>query len=125
MGYWEPDYEPQNHRCDRAIPRHPAGRRGPDRGFGGGGRRVLHRDLDRGVDRQADRLREIPGEMLPGLIRCRMRRGRISRISPTIWTYSNPASIANLSASIIGNVFGFKPLKALRAGRYADAGCIH
>src|SRR5258707_3837829 len=25
-----------------------------------------------------------------------------------------PGSIANLSASIIGNVFGFKPLKALR-----------
>jgi ribulose 1,5-bisphosphate carboxylase large subunit-like protein len=27
-----------------------------------------------------------------------------------------PGSIANLTASIIGNVFGFKPLKALRLG---------
>ena len=27
---------------------------------------------------------------------------------------SRPNSIVNLSASIIGNVFGFKPLKALR-----------
>ncbi|MGY3465594.1 ribulose 1,5-bisphosphate carboxylase large subunit-like protein [Bradyrhizobium sp. LM6.11] len=30
-----------------------------------------------------------------------------------------PGSIANLSASIIGNVFGFKPLKALRLGGHA------
>src|SRR6202165_3078555 len=31
-------------------------------------------------------------------------------------------SIANLSASIIGNVFGFKPLKALRLGDMRGAG---
>ena len=38
----------------------------------------------------------------------------ISPISPTISICSKNGSIANLSASIIGNVFGFKPLKALR-----------
>ncbi|WP_431267125.1 hypothetical protein [Dankookia sp. P2] len=33
-----------------------------------------------------------------------------------------PGSIVNLSASIIGNVFGFKPLKALRLEDHAAAG---
>ena len=30
------------------------------------------------------------------------------------WICSKPGSIANLTASIIGNVFGFKAVKALR-----------
>ena len=33
-------------------------------------------------------------------------------------------SIANLTASIIGNVFGFKPLKALAPGRHAHSRCV-
>ena len=63
MGYWEPDYHAQGHRHHRAVPRHAAGRGRSDRGVGGGRRRILDRDLDRGVDRPADGGGEIPRQM--------------------------------------------------------------
>ena len=54
----------EGHRRHRAVPGHAAGRRRSDRGVRGGGRRILHRDLDRGVDRPPDRLREVSRQVL-------------------------------------------------------------
>ena len=47
-------------------------------------------------------------------IPCRTRRGNILLISPMISTCSNRAPSPISRPRIIGNVFGFKPLKALR-----------
>ena len=47
-------------------------------------------------------------------IRCPAARASISRYIAYDLDLFEPGSIVNLSASIIGNVFGFKPLKALR-----------
>ena len=52
------------------VPHHPAGRRRSDRSRRGSGRRVEHRDLDGGVDRSADRLRQLPRQGLQGRSRC-------------------------------------------------------
>ena len=114
MGYWEPDYAAEGHRHHRAVPHHAAGRRRSDRSRGGGRRRILDRDLDGGVDRPADRLREIPRQVLPRRSRAERARASISPTSPTTSTCSSRARSPTSSASIIGNVFGFKPLKALR-----------
>jgi ribulose-bisphosphate carboxylase large chain len=46
--------------------------------------------------------------------RCPAAKTSISPTSPTTSILFEEGSIANLTASIIGNVFGFKPLKALR-----------
>ena len=74
----------------------------------------LDRDLDRGVDRPADRLRQLPRQGLPRRSGARHSRASTSPTSPTTSILFEAGSIANLTASIIGNVFGFKPLKALR-----------
>ena len=73
-----------------------------------------HRHLDRGLDRPADRLRHIAPRPTRSS-RCRRRRRaavlRLDRL--------RPRSVRGRldrqpDRSIIGNVFGFKPLKALR-----------
>ena len=63
MGYWEPDYDAQGHRHHRAVPGDAAGRCRSDRGVGGGGRRILDRDLDGGVDRPSHRGGKISRQM--------------------------------------------------------------
>ena len=96
----------------------PSGSRPRRASTRGGGRRrrrrVVHRHVDRGVDRPPHRLRELPGQVL---------QGRAGPGNPTTSTIAYIAhdmdlfeegSIANLTSSIIGNVFGFKALKALR-----------
>ena len=59
MGYWEPDYEPKDTDVIALFRITP--QPGVDRGRGRGGRggRIVHRDLDRGVDRPPDRLRTL------------------------------------------------------------------
>ena len=52
--------------------------------------------------------------MLTASIRCRTRRAQYFAYIAYDLDLFESGSIANLSASIIGNVFGFKPLKALR-----------
>ena len=83
------------------------------RSRGRGCRRILNRDLDRGVDRPADGLRKLPRQgfrvdPVPGA------PGQYFAYIAYDLDLFEPGSIANLTASIIGNVFGFKPLKALR-----------
>ena len=118
MGYWDARLRAQGHRRPRGLPHHPAGRRGA-RGGGRGRRgRVLHRDLDRGVDRPAHRLRALPGQGATASSRCRDGPGYDAGQYFAYIAYDldlfEEGSIANLTASIIGNVFGFKALKALR-----------
>ena len=114
MGYYEPDYHAERHRYHRPLPRHAAGRRGPDRGFSRGRGRILDRHLDGGVDRSPDgNARNIAASAIrvdpvPGA------EGQYFAYIAYDLDLFEPGSIANLSASIIGNVFGFKPLKALR-----------
>ena len=114
MGYWEPDYEPKDTDIIACFRVTPAGRRRSDRGLGGGRGRIVDRDLDRGVDRPPDGLREISRPNAFALTRCPNAPGQYFAYIAYDLDLFEPGSIANLSASIIGNVFGFKPLKALR-----------
>jgi ribulose-bisphosphate carboxylase large chain len=113
MGYWEPDYEPKITdviACFRVTPQD-------------------------GVD-PIEAAAAVAGESSTAtwtvvwtdrLTACEKYRAKCFRIEPvpnapgSHFAYIaydldlfEPGSIANLSASIIGNVFGFKPLKALR-----------
>ena len=113
MGYFEPDYEPKDTdiiACFRVTPQE-------------------------GVD-PTEAAAAVAGESSTAtwtvvwtdrLTACEKYRGKCYRIDPVpgaegqYFAYIaydldlfEPGSIANLTASIIGNVFGFKPLKALR-----------
>ncbi len=113
MGYWQPDYEPKDTdiiACFRVTPQE-------------------------GVD-PVEASAAVAGESSTAtwtvvwtdrLTACDKYRGKCYRVDPVpnapgsyfaFIAYDldlfEPGSIANLSASIIGNVFGFKPLKALR-----------
>jgi ribulose-bisphosphate carboxylase large chain len=113
MGYWEPDYEPKITdviACFRVTPQD-------------------------GVD-PIEAAAAVAGESSTAtwtvvwtdrLTACEKYRAKCFRVDPvpnapgSHFAYIaydldlfEPGSIANLSASIIGNVFGFKPLKALR-----------
>src|SRR3954453_2491873 len=52
----------QGLRHPRSVPGHAAARRRPGRGRGGGGRRILRGDLDRGLDRPPDRPPQLPAQ---------------------------------------------------------------
>ena len=113
MGYWEPDYEPKDTdiiACFRVTPQD-------------------------GVD-PVEASAAVAGESSTAtwtvvwtdrLTACEKYRAKCFRVDPVpnaegqYFAYIaydldlfEPGSIANLTASIIGNVFGFKPLKALR-----------
>jgi ribulose-bisphosphate carboxylase large chain len=113
MGYWEPDYEPKITDVIAVF-------------------RVTPQD---GVD-PIEASAAVAGESSTAtwtvvwtdrLTACEKYRAKCYRVDPvpnapgSYFAYIaydldlfEPGSIANLSASIIGNVFGFKPLKALR-----------
>ena len=79
MGYYAARLRTQGHRRAGRVPHHAAARR-PARGSGRRGRRrILHRDLDGGLDRPAHRLRPLPGQVLPGRARAGPR-GRVHRL---------------------------------------------
>ena len=115
MGYWEPDYEPKDTDVIALFRITPQDGVDPEEAAAAVAGEMLDRDLDRGLDRPADGLRKVPRQGLPG-------RSGAQRPAPSQYfayiAYDldlfEPGSIANLTASIIGNVFGFKPLKALR-----------
>ena len=113
MGYWEPDYEPKDTDIIALF-------------------RVTPQD---GVD-PIEASAAVAGESSTAtwtvvwtdrLTACEKYRGKCYRVEPVpnapgsyfAWIAYDldlfePGSISNLAASIIGNVFGFKPLKALR-----------
>ena len=114
MGYWDPDYEPKDTDVLCAFRDHAAGGRRRDRGRRRGRGRVLDGDLDRGVDGPPDALRALPGQGLPRRRGARHAAASTSRKIAYDIDLFEEGSIANLTSSIIGNVFGFKALKALR-----------
>ena len=113
MGYWEPDYEPKETDIISLF-------------------RITPQD---GVD-PVEAAAAVAGESSTAtwtvvwtdrLTACEKYRAKAYRVDPVpnspgqYFAYIaydldlfEPGSIANLTASIIGNVFGFKPLKALR-----------
>lgn len=113
MGYWEPDYEPKETDVISLF-------------------RITPQD---GVD-PIEAAAAVAGESSTAtwtvvwtdrLTACEKYRAKAYRVDPVPNTDDQyfayiaydldlfePGSIANLTASIIGNVFGFKPLKALR-----------
>ena len=113
MGYWEPDYEPKDTDVIALFRVTPQDGVDPIEAARGGRRRILDRDLDRGVDRPADRGGEISRQVLSRRSGAELAGQYFAYIAYDLDLFE-PGSIANLSASIIGNVFGFKPLKALR-----------
>ena len=66
------------------------------------------------MDRPPDALRALPGQGLPRRRGPRRARASTSRCIAYDIDLFEEGSIANLTSSIIGNVFGFKALKALR-----------
>ena len=113
MGFWDPDYEPSDTDILCAFRITPQDGVDADRGRCGRRGRVVDRDVDGRVDRPPDPVRALPGQGLSS------RRGAggagqyIALIAYDIDLFEE-GSIANLTSSIIGNVFGFKALKALR-----------
>ena len=113
MGYWQPDYQPKDTDVLALF-------------------RITPQE---GVD-PAEAAAAVAGESSTAtwtvvwtdrLTACDMYRAKAYRVDPVPGTPGQyfayiaydldlfePGSIANLTASIIGNVFGFKPLKALR-----------
>ena len=113
MGYWEPDYEPKDTDVLALF-------------------RITPQD---GVDPE-EAAAAVAGESSTAtwtvvwtdrLTACEKYRAKAYKVEPVpgspgqYFAYIaydldlfEPGSIANLTASIIGNVFGFKPLKALR-----------
>src|SRR6202044_2291153 len=113
MGYYEPDYEPKDTdviACFRVTPQEGVDPIEASAAVAGESSTATLTVV--GTDR---------------LTACEKYRGKCFRVDPVpggegqYFAYIaydldlfEPGSIANLTASIIGNVFGFKPLKALR-----------
>jgi ribulose-bisphosphate carboxylase large chain len=72
-----------------------------------------HRHLDGGVDRPPDRLRQLPRQGLQGQPVPGNPGQYFAWVAYDIILFEE-GSIANITASLIGNVFSFKPLKAAR-----------
>ncbi len=111
--YWMPDYTPKAHRYPGVFQDHPATRRAPRRSRRRRGRRVFHRHLDHGMDRPADRPRLLQGSRLriedvPGDDTC-----FYAFVAYPIDLFEE-GSVVNVFTSLVGNVFGFKAIRALR-----------
>ena len=115
MGYWEPDYVPKDTdiiALFRVTPQDGVDLIEAGRRWG----RILRRDLDRGVTDGSCGRRRYRARVIPRRSGAEIH-GAIFRlnIALTISTCSR-MDRSQLSASIIGNVFGFKRrLKALRS----------
>ena len=114
MGYWKPTTSRRTPTCWPRSGSRRSRASTPIEAAARGGRRILDGDLDGGVDRPADRARALPGQGLRRRAGARAPRASIiAQIAYDIDLFEE-GSIANLTSSIIGNVFGFKALKALR-----------
>ncbi len=112
-GLLEPRLCSKGHRRPGDVSGSRPGRCRGDRGRCGRGRRVLHGHLDGRLDRPVDGLRSLSGQGLSCRPGSRLTGQYFAYIAYDLDLFE-PGSIANVTASIIGNVFGFKPLKALR-----------
>ena len=113
MGYWQPDYEPKDTDILCAFRITPQAGVDPVEAAAAVAGESSHRDMDGGLDRSAHRLRALPGKVLQGGPVPNTDGQYIAWIAYDLDLFEE-GSIANLTSSIIGNVFGFKPLKALR-----------
>jgi ribulose-bisphosphate carboxylase large chain len=109
MGYWDGDYEPKDTDILALFRITPQDGVDPIEAAAAVAGEST-RDLDRGVDRPPDRLRQYRAKAyrvdpVPGA-------GPVLRYVAYDLDLFEEGSIANLTASIIGNVFSFKPLKA-------------
>ncbi len=122
MGYYDADYEPKDTDILAVFRVTPQPGVDPIEAARRGRRRVLDRDLDGGVDRPAHRQRATTRPSATGWTRCPGREGEyIAYIAYDLDLFEE-GSIANLTSSIIGNVFGFKALQGAAAGGHADPG---
>src|SRR6516225_6143260 len=97
------------------VPTRTARRCRTRRSCGRCSRRVFHSQLDGGLDGSANPFRTLSGEMLSG--GSDPRHGSVYglySLRPRPFRGGLDCPIANLTSSIIGNVFGFKALKSLR-----------
>ena len=80
MGYWEPDYEPKDTDVIALFRVTPQDGVDPIEASAAVAGEVVDRDLDGGVDRPADRLREVPRQVLPGRPGARTRPRPVLRL---------------------------------------------
>ena len=113
MGYWQPDYEPKDTDILALFRITPQDGVDPEEAARRRGRRILDRNLDGGLDRPADGVRPLSRQSLSGRSGARSPGQYFAYIAYDLDLFEQ-GSIANLTSSIIGNVFGFKALKALR-----------
>src|ERR1700722_2623641 len=113
MGYWEPEYEPKDTDILAVFRITPQdGVEAPEAAAAVAGESstatwtVVWTDRLTACDRY--RAKAYRGDPVPG------SPGQYFAYIAYDLDLFEPGSIANLSASVIGNVFGFKPLKALR-----------
>ena len=112
MGYWDADYDPKD--TDTCVYSESPRRTGSiHRSRRRGGRRVQHGHLDGGVDRSAHGLRQLSSQGVQGRARAQHQGQYFAWVAYDIILFEE-GSIANMTASLIGNVFSFKPLKAAR-----------
>ena len=114
MGYWEPDYEPKDTRRARAFRITPQDGVDPDEAAAAV---AGESSTATWTVVWTDRLTAceiLPREGLPGRSGARHAPAQYFAYIAYDLDLFEEGSIANLTASIIGNVFGFKPLKALR-----------
>ena len=113
MGYWEPDYEPKDTDIIALFRVTPQDGVDPiEAAAAVAGESSTATWTVVWTDRLTAARNTAPSATAS--IRCRTRPGQYFAYIAYDLDLFEPGSIANLSASIIGNVFGFKPLKALR-----------
>src|SRR3982075_1667366 len=121
MGYWRPDYEPKDSDVLCAFRITPQPGFEPDEAaaaVAGESSTATWTVVwtDRLTSHEHYQAKAYDVQAVPG-----REGGYIAKIAYDLDLFEN-GSIANLSASIIGNVFGFKPLKALRLEDMRPAG---
>ncbi len=114
MGYWEPDYEPKDTdiiALFRVTPQDGVDPIEASAAVAGESSTATWTVVWTDRFTAAEKYR---AKVLPRRSRAELARAVFCLYRLRSRLCSRPGSIANLTASIIGNVFGFKPLKALR-----------
>ncbi len=113
MGYWDSGYRPKETDVLALFRITPQEGVDPNEAAAAVAGESSTATVDGGVDRSTHCVRSLSRQGLQGRAGARFAGQYFAYIAYDLDLFE-PGSVANLTASIIGNVFGFKPLKALR-----------